>query len=100
MTPGVVLGRISNLKNESILPEAFRPHSYTEELVSNVYPVYQDLLRQNNAFDFDYLIAETVHLLKLYFRRHWSAIPDRHSHILVDEYQDTNHAQDVLVSML
>lgn len=99
MTPGVVLGRVSNLKNELIAPQDFRPRSYADELISNVYPIYQDLLRQNNAFDFDDLLVETVKLLRSNPET-LERYSERYRHILVDEYQDTNHAQYALVSML
>ncbi len=64
-----------------------------------VYPIYQDLLRQNSAFDFDDLILETVRYLQTHPERleHYAL---RYQHILVDEYQDTNHAQYMLVKLL
>src|SRR5947209_6392729 len=98
-SPNAVLGAISDAKNELVTPEAYTPGNFFEEFVRRVYPIYQDLLRRNDAFDFDDLIMETVQ----YLRQH----PDRLDHyatryhyILVDEYQDTNHAQYVLVNML
>jgi DNA helicase II / ATP-dependent DNA helicase PcrA len=99
MTPGVTLSHVSKLKNELIRPEAFEPHTYTDELVGRVYPVYQSLLRQNSAYDFDDLLAETVETLQAEPEalEHYA---DRYQHVLVDEYQDTNHAQYVLVRML
>jgi len=99
MTPGVTLSLVSKLKNELIRPQAYVPASYTDELVGKVYPVYQELLRKNNAYDFDDLLSETVELFKAepeVLERY----ADRYSHVLVDEYQDTNHAQYVLVTML
>lgn len=97
--PSAFLGAISDAKNELIGPRAYEPANYFQELVRRVYPVYQDLLRQNGALDFDDLIMETVKYLQ--------DNPDRRGHfamryqyILVDEYQDTNHAQYMLVKML
>src|SRR3954466_1590718 len=95
---------ISNLKNELIDPEqaAADVSESTDELnriVAEVYGEYQRRLRVANALDFDDLIGETVAVLQRfpqiaqYYRR-------RFRHILVDEYQDTNHAQYVLVREL
>ena len=75
------------------------PRCEFERKVAEVYAVYQARLRTANAFDFDDLIMETVALLQRlpavaeYYRR-------RFRHVLVDEYQDTNHAQYVLVREL
>jgi ATP-dependent DNA helicase UvrD/PcrA len=93
--------QISNLKNELLGPEeaAERQTNEYERRVAEVYALYQARLRSANAFDFDDLIMETVALLQRlpdvaeYYRR-------RFRHVLVDEYQDTNHAQYVLVREL
>jgi len=96
--------KISNLKNELIDPEeaaadADRDSNDLDKLVARVYAHYQQRLRAANALDFDDLIGETVSLLQRhpqvaeYYRR-------RFRHVLVDEYQDTNHAQYVLVREL
>ncbi|MEV0945436.1 DNA helicase PcrA [Rhodococcus sp. NPDC049939] len=95
---------ISNLKNELISPEqaaadADEDPAELPRLVAKVYGHYQQRLRSANALDFDDLIGETVTLLQEfpqvadYYRR-------RLRHVLVDEYQDTNHAQYVLVREL
>ncbi|MFC9786649.1 DNA helicase PcrA [Rhodococcus sp. NPDC127528] len=95
---------ISNLKNELIDPEqaaadADKDPNELVRLVAKVYGHYQARLRAANAMDFDDLIGETVALLQRhpqvaeYYRR-------RFRHVLVDEYQDTNHAQYVLVRTL
>ncbi|HET9140254.1 DNA helicase PcrA [Actinophytocola sp.] len=92
---------VSNLKNELIDPEAARAAATNdlERRVAEVYAEYQLRLGQANAFDFDDLIMRTVELLQRfpdvaeYYRR-------RFRHVLVDEYQDTNHAQYVLVREL
>jgi len=92
---------VSNLKNDLVDHEAFArtAQNDTEERLAEAYAVYQQRLRQANAADFDDLIMTTVHLLQ--------AFPDvaehyrrRFRHVLVDEYQDTNHAQYVLVREL
>ncbi|KNA92674.1 MULTISPECIES: UvrD-helicase domain-containing protein [Gordonia] len=94
---------ISNYKNELVKPEeaitATAEGDPTEQAIAQIYAEYQRRLRTANAFDFDDLIGETVGLLQRhpevaeYYRR-------RFRHVLVDEYQDTNHAQYVLVREL
>jgi DNA helicase-2/ATP-dependent DNA helicase PcrA len=93
--------QVSNLKNELVDHETFaaRASGHMEQQVAEAYALYQQRLRQANAFDFDDLIMTTVNLLQ--------AFPDvaahyhrRFRHVLVDEYQDTNHAQYVLVKEL
>lgn len=94
---------ISNYKNELVTPDeaiaATAEGDPTEQAIATIYAEYQRRLRTANAFDFDDLIGETVGLLKRhpevaeYYRR-------RFRHVLVDEYQDTNHAQYVLVREL
>ncbi len=94
-------GAISNLKNELIDPVAAteRADSDLARMVAEVYTGYQARLRTASAFDFDDLIMETVSLLQRlpavaeHYRR-------RFRHVLVDEYQDTNHAQYMLVREL
>ncbi|MER7056076.1 MULTISPECIES: DNA helicase PcrA [unclassified Streptomyces] len=93
--------KISNLKNELIDEEDFaaRAADGFEKTVAQAYAMYQSRLREANALDFDDLIMTTVNLLR--------AFPDvaehyhrRFRHVLVDEYQDTNHAQYSLVREL
>ena len=103
-TPRLLATSISNLKNELITPEqavaALEPGGDDlAKVVAEVFAEYQRRLRGANALDFDDLIGETVGVLQRhpqiaqYYRR-------RFRHILVDEYQDTNHAQYVLVREL
>ena len=103
-SPRLLANGISNLKNELIGPEqaAYDASNANEDLpriIADVYAEYQRRLRAANALDFDDLIGETVGVLQAfpqiaqYYRR-------RFRHILVDEYQDTNHAQYVLVREL
>jgi DNA helicase II / ATP-dependent DNA helicase PcrA len=100
-TPRGLAAAISNLKNELIDPRtaAERAESEYDKLVAQVYDGYQRRLEEASAFDFDDLIMQTVTLLQdrpavaEHYRR-------RFRHILVDEYQDTNHAQYVLVREL
>ncbi|MBB5154861.1 UvrD-helicase domain-containing protein [Saccharopolyspora phatthalungensis] len=92
---------ISNLKNELLTSEtaAEQAGNDMERKVAQVYAAYQRRLVDSNAMDFDDLIMRTVELLQdhpavaEYYRR-------RFRHVLVDEYQDTNHAQYVLVREL
>lgn len=103
-SPRLLANAISNLKNELIDPHQALA-GLTEDsddlarAVASVYDEYQRRLRAANALDFDDLIGETVAVLQVfpqiaqYYRR-------RFRHVLVDEYQDTNHAQYVLVREL
>ncbi len=93
--------QVSNLKNELVDEETFARRvsesgTHQEQVLAEAYTEYQRRLRQANALDFDDLIMTTVHLFQ--------AFPDvaehyrrRFRHVLVDEYQDTNHAQYQLV---
>jgi DNA helicase II / ATP-dependent DNA helicase PcrA len=103
-SPRLLANAISNLKNELIDPARAVANlsDDTDDLartVASVYGEYQRRLRAANALDFDDLIGETVAVLQdfpeiaQYYRR-------RFRHVLVDEYQDTNHAQYVLVREL
>jgi DNA helicase II / ATP-dependent DNA helicase PcrA len=93
--------KISAMKNELVDHETAAARATTghEKLVAEAYGVYQRRLAEANAFDFDDLIMTAVHLLQAFpevaeqYRR-------RFRHVLVDEYQDTNHAQYVLVREL
>jgi DNA helicase-2/ATP-dependent DNA helicase PcrA len=94
-------GHISNLKNELVGPEeaAQRAGDDMERKVAQVYAAYQRRLVDANAVDFDDLIMHTVRLLQQFpqVAEHYRR---RFRHVLVDEYQDTNHAQYVLVREL
>jgi DNA helicase-2/ATP-dependent DNA helicase PcrA len=92
---------ISNAKNELM-----GPHDYVnatknqfEEVVADVYAIYQRRLQQANAMDFDDLILKTVEVLQK-FPEAKARLRSRFKHVLVDEYQDTNHAQYILVKEL
>ena len=93
--------QISTLKNELIDPDTAldRADSDLAKLVARVYESYQSRLRAANAFDFDDLIMQTVELLQRFpaIAEHYRR---RFRHVLVDEYQDTNHAQYMLVREL
>ncbi|MGO0605696.1 UvrD-helicase domain-containing protein [Brevibacterium linens] len=99
--PRAILHRISNLKNELQTPDDFipRPNNPADEVLADVFKRYNSRLRLANAFDFDDLIAETVHLFGA-FPEVADSYRRRFRHILVDEYQDTNPAQYALIKAL
>ncbi|SQG64272.1 ATP-dependent DNA helicaseII [Corynebacterium renale] len=103
-TARTLANAISNHKNELTSPQealaaAEATHNPFESTVAQVYAEYQKRLRQANALDFDDLIGEVVRIFREhpqvadYYRR-------RFRHVLIDEYQDTNHAQYELASTL
>ena len=100
-TPRSFLSQVSNLKNELIDFEDFRSRAVnpTEQTLAEAYGDYQRRLRRANAFDFDDLISSTVAVLQFFpdVAEHYRR---RFRHILVDEYQDTNHAQYILIKEL
>ncbi|MFI1398896.1 DNA helicase PcrA [Streptomyces sp. NPDC020681] len=93
--------KISNLKNELIDEETFADQAADgfEKTLAEAYRMYQSRLREANALDFDDIIMTTVHLLQAFpdVAEHYQR---RFRHVLVDEYQDTNHAQYTLVREL
>ncbi|MCU0691834.1 MAG: UvrD-helicase domain-containing protein, partial [Polyangiaceae bacterium] len=96
-----ILGRISKAKNDFVLPDQYEPRDWDEydDITKMVYPRYVEALRTFRAFDFDDLVCEVA---KLFQRREdvlerWRS---RYWYMLVDEYQDTNHAQLELVRLL
>jgi DNA helicase-2/ATP-dependent DNA helicase PcrA len=99
--PRSIAAQVSNLKNELIDYETAKSQAanYIEKTVAEAYALYQDRLQRANALDFDDLIMTTVTLLQLFpeVAEHYRR---RFRHVLVDEYQDTNHAQYVLVKEL
>jgi DNA helicase-2/ATP-dependent DNA helicase PcrA len=103
--PKALASKISNLKDELVDPEQFAATSGGasgsdfDQALAQVYTRYQQRLRQANALDFDDLIMTTVNLLQAFpaVAEHYRR---RFRHVLVDEYQDTNHAQYVLVREL
>jgi DNA helicase-2/ATP-dependent DNA helicase PcrA len=97
--PRSLLNAVSAAKNELIGPAEYEPRDYAAEKIRRVYVRYDELLRENNARDFDDLLMHTVQL----FRDHADVLERyqrRYRYILVDEFQDTNMAQYVLVRLL
>jgi DNA helicase-2/ATP-dependent DNA helicase PcrA len=93
--------QISNLKNELVTAQAWadKASSGPEQVLADVYTRYQNRLRDAHALDFDDLIMTAVGLLQKHrdIAEHYRR---RFRHVLVDEYQDTNHAQYMLVREL
>ncbi|MBD3368088.1 MAG: AAA family ATPase [Candidatus Eisenbacteria bacterium] len=100
-SPKAVLSSISRAKDRLIDASLYAETAggYFEECVAGVYREYESGLRRMNAFDFDDLIMGTVRLLRDE-PRVLDAYSERFQHVLVDEYQDTSHAQYQLVNLL
>jgi DNA helicase II / ATP-dependent DNA helicase PcrA len=99
--PKAMVGQVSNLKNDLVDYEtaAARASGYRQKALAEAYAEYQRRLVAAGAMDFDDLIMVTVNLLQA-FPELASEYRSRFRHVLVDEYQDTNHAQYVLVREL
>jgi DNA helicase II / ATP-dependent DNA helicase PcrA len=100
-TPAAIGNQISDAKNKLRDAEAYRQlvGSFFEQTVADVYEYYERELHRMNAMDFDDLLFRTVNVLELFpeVRGRYSAA---FRHVLVDEYQDTNHAQYRLLQLL
>ncbi len=99
--PGRVLGTISNAKNQLLDPNAYAAGAtdFYSRTVGEIFKKYQAILAKNQALDFDDLLLSTVTLL----RDHSDVLAqlrDRYRYLLIDEYQDTNHAQFTLAHAL
>ena len=98
----MLLSRISAAKDELVMPDemyARANNDYTQMRIAEVYRVYEERLKKNNAVDFDDIINLTVEL----FEKNDDVLDyyqERFKYIMVDEYQDTNTAQFKLVSLL
>jgi DNA helicase-2/ATP-dependent DNA helicase PcrA len=99
--PRGIHAQISNAKNQLVSPEEYlrRVSSFYDQTVADVYALYQRRLHEANAMDFDDLLMLTVEVLERFpeASERWRAA---FSHVLVDEYQDTNHAQYRLLQLL
>jgi DNA helicase-2/ATP-dependent DNA helicase PcrA len=100
-TPAAVHNQISAAKNRLIDAESYRQQvgSQFEEMIADVYAIYERDLHRMNAMDFDDLLFRTVNLLEL-FEEVRERYTNAFRHVLVDEYQDTNHAQYRLLQLL
>lgn len=99
--PAAILGTISEAKNQLISSTAYQnfARGHFQQIVAKVYPAYQNILTKNDAVDFDDLLLKTVSL----FEKNPSVLEkyqNKFRYILVDEYQDTNHAQYILTKLL
>ena len=99
--PGAVLATISQAKNQMITAEMYESFArgYFQEIVAKVYPVYQGLLKDHDALDFDDLMLKTIELFKK-SPEILNSYQNRFQYIMVDEYQDTNEAQYQLTKLL
>jgi superfamily I DNA/RNA helicase len=97
--PALIANQISRAKNELLGPESFPDRNYQDEIIRRCYERYEVVLQRSGGLDFDDLIGKVVLLLQTdeEARERWR---DRFRHVLVDEYQDTNHAQYVLVKLI
>lgn len=100
--PRTIQRKISDAKNQLILADTYKSrfvHSTLDDITAQVYEIYQIRLEQTNAMDFDDLLIKPVQL----FKEHPDVLEkyqDKFRYILIDEYQDTNHAQYKVTSML
>ena len=97
-----VLSEISNGKNEMLEPKAYLAKyagDYRKEVIGQVYELYQKRLKENNAIDFDDIINYTIKILTDNIDV-YEYYTDKFQYVLVDEYQDTNKAQFMLISIL
>ncbi len=100
-TPTGVLSTISNAKNDMVDAAAFAALAgdFYSKQVAKIYTAYADELKRNNALDFDDLLLRTAHL----FRDEKDVLAEareQYQYVLIDEYQDTNHAQFVIANAL
>ena len=99
--PSSILATISQAKNQLINFSDYRNYArgFFQETVAEIYPVYQKILKENNALDFDDLILETVSLFNN-SPKVLEKYQNKFKYILIDEYQDTNQAQFILTKLL
>ena len=99
--PRAVQAKISGAKNQLIDSDSYNEsaHAEFEEIVAEAFPLYEKRMREANAMDFDDLLVRTVNVIELFpeVRERWRRT---FRHVLVDEYQDTNHAQYRLLQLL
>ena len=100
--PKTIRNKISDAKNQLISPDEYQSKfvsSTLDDITSKVFNIYQSRLKQSNAMDFDDLLVKPIEL----FDNHPDLLErfqDRFKYILIDEYQDTNHAQYKVTKML
>ena len=99
--PGGMLSSISNAKNELVDADAYEKlaRDFYSRTVAKVYTKYTEILTRNHAMDFDDLLLKVVQLL----REHpdvLKELQDKYQYVMIDEYQDTNHAQFMIANAL
>ena len=97
--PLAIAGKISQIKNELLVPEEIGGGGRYDQILISVFQKYEDQLQKSNAFDFDDLIEKVVRI----FQNHPDILEkyqNRWRHILVDEYQDVNTSQYLLIKLL
>lgn len=102
LAPRAVLSEISFAKDKMIPPDEMRSDAgqdYRKKIISRIYALYQERLKTANALDFDDILCHTVRLFEE-FPAVLEKYQKRYKYIMVDEYQDTNHVQFRLVSLL
>lgn len=101
LTPSFVLAKISQAKDQLIKPAQYRKlfTDRSSEIIGHIYEKYQKILDKNHAVDFDDLLFKTAELF-LEHRDILEKYQKQFTHILVDEFQDTNYAQYVLTKLL
>lgn len=99
--PPAMLSAISNAKNELIGPEQFASEAsnFYDRTVAKCYTRYEQVLKKNNALDFDDLLLRTVELMRDH-REATDQLRERFQYVMIDEYQDTNHAQFMIAHAL
>jgi DNA helicase-2/ATP-dependent DNA helicase PcrA len=99
--PRAIQAKISGAKNQLIDSDSYNESAINEfeEIVAEAFPLYEKRMREANAMDFDDLLVRTVNVMELFadVRERWQRT---FRHVLVDEYQDTNHAQYRLLQLL
>jgi DNA helicase-2/ATP-dependent DNA helicase PcrA len=100
-TPRAIAAAISGAKNDGVDPDEYALHAKLpqQRVAADVYPRYERIRKNASALDFDDLLLETVRMFSTVpeLRKKWQ---DRFSHILIDEYQDTNAVQYKLIKLL
>lgn len=99
--PASIISQISNAKNKLQTPEAYwrEASDFFSQQVAKIYVAYQEKLRANNAVDFDDLLLLTLQLLQSNAEVR-EKYQNKFDYLMVDEYQDTNHAQYLLTKVL
>ncbi len=99
--PSAMLAAISNAKNELVGVEQFHANAsnFYDRTVAKVYVKYQAMLERNHALDFDDLLFKTV-LLMQKDSQALAELRERYQYVMIDEYQDTNHAQFMIANAL